>query len=92
MHAKKAFNDKILRLNNVFKNIHDLNDKTVLERVWTSESEPGCELLHLMVLKPWTSKLIFLDLSFFICKMRMIKPTSWEGRENEKPCYKTHTS
>lgn len=85
----QTFNHKILRLNNVFKNSHDLNEKTPLERVWPLESELGCTLLPLMVLKPWERALIFLDLSFFISKMRMIIPTSWGSKENEKPCYKT---
>lgn len=89
LYACKAFNHKILRLNNVFKNIHDINEKTPLERVWPLESGLGCVLLHLTVLKPWAKELILLDLSYFISKMRIIIPTSWESKENEKPCYKT---
>lgn len=72
LYACKAFNHKIHRLNNAF-NIHDLNEKTPVERVWALESDLGCALLHLLVLKPWTKELIFLDLSFLISKMRIIK-------------------
>lgn len=89
LYACKASDYKILWLYNKFKSIHDLNEKTPLERVWTLELELGRTLLDLTALKPWTSELIFSELSFHISKMRMIKATSWERREHEKQCYKT---